>query len=264
MHRIAYTCSVFMLGTVLLSACSKGSPTAPSPTPSPTVTVTSIAVTGSNAVDVRTTSRLTATATKSDGTTEDVTSTATWQSSNTAVATVSNSGQVTAVSPGSSTISAAFEGRTGQLNLEVRAVDDVQRVTVRLTTLVINGTCDENSIFEDERDGEFSFRFHIVRDGGESTIWSTGTTAFTRGSHDRTQSQTFARNVTRGEDFLLQFSGTEYDGLLGADPRLSGRFANRSHVYSGGQWSGGRSLTIGNSVCGATMNYTITSTPATP
>jgi uncharacterized protein YjdB len=55
---------------------------------------------------------LVATATLSDKTTKDVTSTATWSSSNTAVASVNNIGQVTALSPGSANITATFQGVT--------------------------------------------------------------------------------------------------------------------------------------------------------
>ncbi|MEZ5284834.1 MAG: Ig-like domain-containing protein [Vicinamibacterales bacterium] len=201
----------------------------------------------------------TATATKSDGSTEDVTRTATWQSSNASVATVSSSGRVNALTPGTSTISAAVGGGTGQLNLEVRAVDNVQQVSLRLTSIVINGTCDGNNPFEDSGDGEFSFSFTVTRDGGTTTVWSTDRAAFTAGSHPLSQGQTFQRNVTRGEDFLLEFRATEYDGLLGADSRMNDRFTNRSYVYSGGQWGTARSMALGDSNCGATVNYSISS-----
>jgi hypothetical protein len=205
---------------------------------------------------------MTASARKSDGSTENVTNSATWQSSNPAVATVSASGSVTARAPGSSTISAAFGGQTGQITVQVVAVQNIQRVTVQLSRLVIDGTCDDNSIFEDSGDGEFSFRFEITRDGGTTTIWSTGTTPFTRGSHSRTQGLSFTRNVSQGEDFLLEFRGTEYDGLLGADPRFNGRFSGRNYVYGGGVWTPStRSLSLGSGSCGATMHYTISSVP---
>jgi hypothetical protein len=238
-----------------MSACGSKSPTEPS-----AVTVTSVTVSGSNSVNVGSASTMTASARKSDGSTEDVTSGATWQSSNTAVATVSSTGRVSGVAPGSSNISAGFGGVTGQIGIQVMAVDNIQRVTVRLTSLVIVGTCDDNSIFEDAGDGEFSFRFEIVRDGGRTTIWSAGTTAFAKGSHSRDQGITFSRNVTTGEDFLLEFRGTEFDGILGADPRFDDRFTGRTYLYSGTLWTpSARSFTLGSGSCGATMNYTISS-----
>lgn len=56
--------------------------------------------------------QLVATATLSDNTTKDVSTAATWASSNTNVATVSSTGVVTAVSPGSANITATYQGVT--------------------------------------------------------------------------------------------------------------------------------------------------------
>lgn len=58
------------------------------------------------------TQRLTATATFSDGTTQDVTSSAVWTSESIAVATVTRPGELLALSPGSSVIRVAFGGQT--------------------------------------------------------------------------------------------------------------------------------------------------------
>jgi len=55
------------------------------------------------------TSQFKATATLADGSTQDVTSQATWQSSDTAVATVSSAGVVTGVASGSVTVSAVYQ-----------------------------------------------------------------------------------------------------------------------------------------------------------
>ena len=247
---------------VLATACSKSSPTGPSGSGGNggAPTVASIAVAGSNAIDVSATTQLTATATLSDGTTRNVTSTAVWQSSNPAVATVT-AGRVLAVSAGTATISAASDGRTGQLGVTARAVDDLQRVTVRVTNIVIDGTCDTNSIFEDSKDGEFEFEFTVTPSGqSRTTILTSGPRAFTLGAHTFTQATSFTRNVTQGQDFLLQFVGSEFDGILGADPRLNGFSRNRPYLYTGGQWApGSRSLSIGSGSCGATINFTITS-----
>ena len=249
--------AIITVASAALGACGRDSPTGPSP-----VTVASVTLSGSNSMNVGAASNITASARKSDGSSEDVTSRATWQSSNPSVAAVSSTGRVSAVAPGSSIISATFEGQAGQLPVQVAPVDNIQEVTVQLTSLVIVGTCDDNSIFEDNVDGEFSFRFDIVRDGGRTTIWSTGPTVFTLGSHNRIQGITFSRNVTRGEDFLLEFHGTEHDGVLGPDSRFDGRFSSRNYVYSGGVWTpNARSIALGSGSCGATMNYTIFSAP---
>src|SRR5207253_11222040 len=56
--------------------------------------------------------------------------TVTWSSSNTAVATVSNSGLVSAVTPGSATITAASEGKSGTSSV---TVTNVPVATVEVT-----------------------------------------------------------------------------------------------------------------------------------
>ncbi len=67
------------------------------------------------------TAQLQATATYSNGTTGDVSSSATYTSSNPSVATVSASGQVTAVSVGSAVITATYEGKSKTVTITVTA-----------------------------------------------------------------------------------------------------------------------------------------------
>ncbi|MGA8312365.1 MAG: choice-of-anchor D domain-containing protein [Terriglobales bacterium] len=87
--------------TVALSGSGSGS-----------LTVTSIAITPANPTVTKGAQQpLTATATYSNGTTQNVTASAAWTSSNAAVATVSN-GVVTAVAAGSATITATVSGST--------------------------------------------------------------------------------------------------------------------------------------------------------
>ena len=81
-----------------------------SSTPTTATTVSSLSVTGSApSLSAGPTSQFKATATMSDGTTQDVTSTAVWSSSNSADATVSATGIVTAVAPGSVTVTATYQ-----------------------------------------------------------------------------------------------------------------------------------------------------------
>jgi hypothetical protein len=63
--------------------------------------------------------QLVATATLSDSTTQDVSSQATWSSSNTLAATVSSTGLVVAVSNGTSIVSAAYGGQTASTTVSV-------------------------------------------------------------------------------------------------------------------------------------------------
>ena len=96
---------------------SSSSPTAPS---SATVaTVSSIAVKGStDFTSIGQTIQLTATATFSDGATKDVSATATWQAFSGA-ATVTSGGLVTGVTSGAVTVTATYQGRSGQAVVQV-------------------------------------------------------------------------------------------------------------------------------------------------
>jgi hypothetical protein len=88
----------------LTIACSNSS-TSPS-------TVSSVTVSGT-APAIGSSVQFTATAALSDGTTQDVTSLATWQSSALTQATVSPTGVVTAIAAGSLTVTATYQNVTG-------------------------------------------------------------------------------------------------------------------------------------------------------
>jgi len=107
------------------AACSSNK-TNDTPT-TPTATVSSVAVAGT-APNVGLTAQFTATATMSNGTTQNVTSQATWQSSNTSLATVNAAGIVTGVAPGDVDISATFQSVAGR-----------QRITVVVRTFTLTG-----------------------------------------------------------------------------------------------------------------------------
>jgi len=101
-NAIALSLVVITL-SVVASAC--GSSTSPS-------SVSTVSVTGAPPV-VGSSSQYTATATMSNGSTEIVTSTATWASSDPTIATVSPGGLVTAIAEGTATIQATFENISG-------------------------------------------------------------------------------------------------------------------------------------------------------
>ena len=65
--------------------------------------------------------QFTATGTYSDNTTKDMTASVTWSSSNNGVATINNAGLAASVSPGTTTITAAYGGKTGSTSLTVFA-----------------------------------------------------------------------------------------------------------------------------------------------
>ena len=93
-------------------------------------TVTSITVTPANSsMPVSTTKQFTATADFSDGSSEDVTTSVLWGSSNPAAAAINNQGLVNSVATGSTTITAVLDSVTGNTNLTV--------TTVKLTGIAI-------------------------------------------------------------------------------------------------------------------------------
>jgi hypothetical protein len=104
--------TVFIAATAV--ACAKSS----SPPTTPSASVTSITVTGSAPL-VGLTAQLTATATLSGGATQNVTSQATWQSSNTSLATVNNAGVVTGVAPGDVDVTATYQSVAGRARLTI-------------------------------------------------------------------------------------------------------------------------------------------------
>jgi len=87
-------------------------------TPTSSSTVSAIVVTGL-VPGVGGSSQFAASAALTGGTTQDVTSTATWSSSNSAVATVSASGLVTAVASGTAVITATYSNVAGTDSITV-------------------------------------------------------------------------------------------------------------------------------------------------
>ena len=75
-----------------------------------------------------------------------------WSSSNTAIATVDGSGNVTAVATGTSTISATSEGKTGSATLTVLQAP-VATVSVSLVSgqVIVGGTTNASAITKDDR-----------------------------------------------------------------------------------------------------------------
>jgi uncharacterized protein YjdB len=122
-------------GTATITATSEGRTgtstiTVVAPPPAP---VASVSVTPPTA-EVQTGGTVQLTATPRDAAGNPLTGrTVTWTSSNTAVATVDANGRVTAVSPGTATITATSEGRTGTSTITVVAPPPAPVATVAVT-----------------------------------------------------------------------------------------------------------------------------------
>jgi hypothetical protein len=106
--RIVLT--LITLGAPCASWSCKGSSDTPT---TPSSAVSALEVSGATPLTgIGQTVQLKATATLSDGTSQNVTTTATWRSSDASVATVSSGGLVTALSSGISTITATYQDKT--------------------------------------------------------------------------------------------------------------------------------------------------------
>ena len=265
-------------GLALLAAGCNDSPTSPAAPGGggTTATVTSVAVSGELAVSEGSTSQLTATATLSDGSSQDVSSQATWQSSDTAVATVSATGLVSGLKTGTADISAAYRGRTGRSTVQVAAAS--YRLTVSGLSVTALNTCDDFT--QGLTEGEFYLRARVITaSGGQRTLFQTpgypGSASQFRGlkfARNQTRtfggSETFTLNGAPGQSLRIQFNATEWDTQIVLIPpstrwvqdgRMSDRSGARTHAFQNGSFSrlGPNSVTLGNSSCGIRLNYTI-------
>jgi len=103
---------------LLLGSCGGGSGgSAPRTPSSPSVVLST--VTGTTNLEPGQSRQFSAMAGYSNGNNVGCTSSATWQSSNTSVATVSTTGMVTAVAPGVADIRATYEGVSGAARVTV-------------------------------------------------------------------------------------------------------------------------------------------------
>jgi hypothetical protein len=266
---------------VLAAACSS-SPTGPDGgggNGGSTATVTSLAVTGNASIVAGGTTQLTATATYSDGSTRNVTATTTWTSANSAVATVSASGLVTARGTGLAQIVAVFEGQSAQRNVTV--APPIFQFTINNVSLTAIGTCDD--FLQGSGIGEFAARGRIIRTGA-STLTLFESPGYPGNPDDLrvyslqdnaslnlTSSASFNLAGDTGQSVRIEFNATEWDEQIVIippsirfvrDSDMNNRSASRTHAFSGSNFGdlGAQSIVIGNQSCGIRLNYFIAST----
>jgi hypothetical protein len=114
----------FVLG-FLLAGCGHSSTSAPAAQPSPTVSSVAVGASG-RFTGIGQQVSLSATATLNNGTTQTVTSQATWQTSNAGVVSVSPAGVATSVAEGDARITAVYQNVSGSADLPVRILWTVQ------------------------------------------------------------------------------------------------------------------------------------------
>lgn len=263
----------------VVAGCSGKSPTGPSGTQT-TRTLTGVTISGgSSSLSVGGTATLTATATYSDGTSQNVSSQATWRSSNTAVLDVSATGLVTARATGTADISATFDTQTGRRTVQVSAARFA--VTVKLSGITALDTCDD--VFQGLTEGEFAVQVSFsLADGTTNTVLES---ANYPGDTNNMQGFALGRNETRafsnertytlqgepGQFVRVRFRATEWDAqvvLLPPSTRwvpdsdMNDRSTTATHSYANGTWSGlgASSLTLGSGGCAIRLNYTVNAT----
>ena len=122
-----FSAGLATVALLLVTACgSNSTPTSPSPSATIASVVFTAAVVSTSVIQMK------ATAIMSDSSTRDVTASATWATSNTAIAVVSVSGLVTVVSSGDVDVRATYQNVTGSMKLAV-----VQKFA--LTGVVVEG-----------------------------------------------------------------------------------------------------------------------------
>lgn len=124
------------------AACGGGGTTPPTPTTPPPPTLSGLTITGLDALRTGFFSDYTATATLSDGSTQNVTTQATWSTGNASVATAEANGRISGQTHGSTTVTATYQGRTGS-----KAVNVVNNYGGTWTGTYIATACDAAGAF---------------------------------------------------------------------------------------------------------------------
>jgi len=224
------------------------------------------------------TAQMKATASKSDGSEQDVTSLASWQSSDASIASVSTTGVVTALRTGNVTVTATYQGKSGSRPVSVQARQFSLRVT--LDSFVIISTCDDFT--QGLTEGEYSVKFTTSDPSGRVTdLFST---ASYPGSTSRpeillngragavipvSESKTYSVSGQAGQSVRVRFNATEWDSQIVLippstrwihDSDMNDRTGYRDHSYSNGTFSslGANSITLGSGNCRIQANYTVT------
>ncbi len=162
-HRVRFSVRLLGLGAAMgwLAGCGGGHASQP-------VAMVSITVTPANAsIQASATQQFTATGVFSDSSTEDMTNSVSWTSSDTSKATIQNSGLATGVGAGSVTITAVSPGKTGTATLTISAPPTLISVDISPLnpTIAANGT---QQFFTDGRYSDNS-----LQDVTQSATWTS-------------------------------------------------------------------------------------------
>lgn len=204
----------------------------------------------------------------SDGSVRDVThEVVRWSSSLPGVASVSGTGHVGGIKPGSSVISATFGGRSTEIAVQV--TPSVQRITFDFVALEAIGSCED--IFSGA--GDYSYRITVTDASGTlSTIAQTN--SYPNSNHATTlavgsrisinKTVSWLREPTAGTYLEVVLRGTEWDyppfSTPYHDSKMSDLSTSGRHQFDGNavlSSTGERVLTLGNSACGLRLRYRV-------
>lgn len=277
---------VAAMALALAAGCSSNpaGPTpipSPSSTPTPPPTVTSLAVEGASSAVLGETQQLKAMAQMTDGSARDVSTQATWLSSDRTVATVSATGLVTALKSGTTDISASYQGHTGRKTVAIGPTQWDLRVA--LSSFTALETCDDFT--QGLSDMEIAYKASaVLPDGQEAVLADTGHPGNPSGSRlqgaDRLRAgqvvglsgeRTFRLPGEHGRFVRVEFRATEWDEQIVIfppsirwvrDDSMNNRLGTRTHDYSNGSWSslGNNSITLGSSGCRVRLDYQVSAT----
>lgn len=193
------TTFVLALLALLATACGD-EPATSAPTGPTSPTVTSVTISGTLTIgNIGLTSQLTATAHLAKGTTQDVTSQATWTSSNTNIATVS-AGTVVATNVGAVTITAVYQNVTGSTRVTI-----TRPLTYTLSGVVTESVPTTSTVLPGARvelmDGVNQGRFAVADASGRYELTGAAAGSFSihatqAGYTDVTQQVTISANTT--------------------------------------------------------------------
>jgi len=205
---------------IALLACG-GQSTSMTSAPSPTVTVSSVVVSGTTPV-VGQTVQFSATAMLSNATTQDVTTQATWSSSDASIATASSRGMVTGVGTGEADITATYQGVAGKSHVTIARP---QPQTFTLTGVITDGST---------RGGIESARLEVLSGSNAGKIASTDSTG------------TYTMRDLVADSFRMRASADGFDSgeqgvTIPANPRADFTLQRTPPSYRG-VWTGGYTI----------------------
>ncbi len=178
MARWHRSVALLTIGMLVAAGCGSSGGGSPTPTPTPTPTVTSVTVAGAGNPVAGDTAQLTAVANMSDGTTQNVTGQASWESSNQAVVTVSGSGLATFLSACDADLKATYKSVAGSAHVTCAPRGEPKYTLTGTVSDSVNGQ-HLASVTVTILDGPDAGRSNVSDGNGKYTITSVTSGSFT-------------------------------------------------------------------------------------